>query len=158
MPTRPGDAAKTLGSAWRWPVLILVALFGLAILYRYAPSREKPQWKWFSAGALTAATIWLAGSALFSVYAGHFGNYNKTYGSLAAPPDTSRFSCLPGCPNSGNVQSFRTGRVLPGRPVLLLCLLDETISVSTGSGRHFARPSICLVLPVRGSCRRRLKS
>jgi membrane protein len=31
-----------------------------------------------------AAVAWLAGSALFSWYAGNFGSFNKTYGSLGA--------------------------------------------------------------------------
>jgi membrane protein len=62
----------------------LVALFGLALIYRYAPSREKQEWKWFSPGAVVATVIWVAGSALFAVYAQNFGSYNKTYGSLGA--------------------------------------------------------------------------
>jgi membrane protein len=31
-----------------------------------------------------AALLWLATSILFSWYAGHFGNYDKTYGTLGA--------------------------------------------------------------------------
>jgi membrane protein len=31
-----------------------------------------------------ATLLWLAGSALFAVYAGNFGKYNETYGSLAS--------------------------------------------------------------------------
>src|ERR1051326_567302 len=66
----------------RWPLLLGVALVGLAILYRYAPCREKPQWKWVSPGVLVATCLWVTGSALFSIYARHFGHYNRTYGSL----------------------------------------------------------------------------
>jgi len=77
-----GSTGKLVGSIARWPFLLVVALIGLAVLYRYGPSRETPKWRWVSPGALTATILWVAGSFLFSFYAGHFGNYNKTYGSL----------------------------------------------------------------------------
>jgi membrane protein len=37
-----------------------------------------------SAGALIAAMLWIAGSALLSWYLSNFGNYSATYGSLGA--------------------------------------------------------------------------
>ena len=68
----------------RWPMLMLVIMFGLSCLYRFGPSRTKPEWKWVSPGSLIAAVIWLLGSLLFSYYVSHFANYNATYGSLGA--------------------------------------------------------------------------
>lgn len=68
----------------RWPALLLVLVFSLAVLYRFGPSRNRPQWRWVSAGGLLAAVLWLGASALFSYYVGHFGSYDKTYGSLGA--------------------------------------------------------------------------
>jgi membrane protein len=68
----------------RWPLLLVVALVGLAILYRYAPSREVPQWQWVSPGAVIATVLWLIGSIAFSIYVGNFGSYNETYGSIGA--------------------------------------------------------------------------
>jgi membrane protein len=79
-----GNAAKTVVSLLRWPVLLGIALFGLAVLYRYGPSRAHPRWRWVSAGAAVATLLWVIGSILFSLYAQNFGSYNKTYGSLAA--------------------------------------------------------------------------
>ena len=35
-------------------------------------------------GAVGATVLWLVASGLFSLYASHFGSYNKTYGSMAA--------------------------------------------------------------------------
>lgn len=71
--------------AWaRWPVLLGGFVVGLAVLYRYAPSREYAKWRWISPGALTAAILWVTGSALFSLYVAKFGSYDKTYGSLGA--------------------------------------------------------------------------
>jgi membrane protein len=68
----------------RWPILYCGVLFALACLYRYGPSRDKPQWRWVTWGSAIAGAVWLAGSMLFSWYVANFGNYNETYGSLGA--------------------------------------------------------------------------
>jgi membrane protein len=68
----------------RWPLLAVIVAFGLALIYRYGPSRTEARWKWISPGSIFAAVAWLAASALFSWYAEHFGSFNKTYGSLGA--------------------------------------------------------------------------
>ena len=65
-----------------WPILMAVMMAGLAVLYRYAPNRDDPQWRWVSPGAIVATVLWLLGSIAFSVYVGNFGSYNATYGSL----------------------------------------------------------------------------
>lgn len=68
----------------RWPLLAAVMLAGLAIVYRYGPDRRRPQWRWVSWGAVIATLLWIASSALFSLYVTRFGDYNKTYGSMGA--------------------------------------------------------------------------
>src|SRR5262245_65560891 len=57
---------------------------GLAVLYRYGPSRRAARWRWLSVGSVFAAFVWLAVSFLFSWYLGNFANYNATYGALGA--------------------------------------------------------------------------
>jgi membrane protein len=79
-----GDFGKTVASVLRWPVLVGIVVVGLAAIYRYGPCRSEPRWRWVSWGAAVATILWLAGSALFSVYVGQFANYNKSYGSLGA--------------------------------------------------------------------------
>jgi len=68
----------------RWPVLITVVILGLAVLYRYGPSRREPKWRWLSVGSIVAALTWMASSALLSWYLENFSNYDATYGSLGA--------------------------------------------------------------------------
>ncbi len=68
----------------RWLVLVLVSLSALSLLYRFGPNRENARWRWVSWGAGLATIVWLVASYLFSFYLSHFGNYNKTYGSLGA--------------------------------------------------------------------------
>lgn len=68
----------------RWPILALAVMLGLAIMYRFGPSRDEPQWRWASWGAVIATVLWIIGSALFSLYVQSFANYNETYGSMGA--------------------------------------------------------------------------
>ena len=67
----------------RWLLLTALVMAGLAVLYRIAPNRDSPQFKWVSVGAVVATILWLLGSAAFSLYVNNFGSYNKTYGALA---------------------------------------------------------------------------
>lgn len=67
-----------------WPVLIGMFLLGLAVIYRYGPSRREPRWRWVSRGAVLATVIWIIGSGLFSLYVTQFGKYNETYGAAGA--------------------------------------------------------------------------
>lgn len=79
-----GETWKWVVSLVRWPILAVAILFALAVLYRYAPSRAEPKWRWVSWGSVAAGAIWLIGSIGFSVYVSYFGNYNETYGSVGA--------------------------------------------------------------------------
>jgi membrane protein len=68
----------------RWPVLFALIASALTLIYRYAPCRETPQWRYVIWSSLIATAVWLGLSALFSWYVASFGSYNKTYGSLGA--------------------------------------------------------------------------
>src|ERR1700739_2031085 len=57
-------------------------MLGLAALYRYAPDRNKSQWRWVSHGGITETILWIVASIGFTVYVANFNSYNKTYGSL----------------------------------------------------------------------------
>jgi membrane protein len=79
-----GQTTKLLLDLLRWPALIIVLTVFLAAVYRYGPSRLQPRWRWVSWGGGVATLCWLLVSLAFSYYVSHFGNYNKTYGSLGA--------------------------------------------------------------------------
>lgn len=68
----------------RFPALLLLVIGTLAVLYRYGPSRRKPNWRWVTWGSAVAGVLWLIVSGLFSWYVANFGSYNETYGSLGA--------------------------------------------------------------------------
>ncbi|MDP5308396.1 YihY/virulence factor BrkB family protein [Paracoccus spongiarum] len=67
----------------RWMILALMTVFGLAVIYRYGPSRDDAEWKWLSPGAVAACLIWVIASVGFSIYVSNFGSYNETFGSMA---------------------------------------------------------------------------
>ena len=66
----------------RWPVLISVVLFGLAVAYHYGPARPPAKWRWVTVGSVVAATLWIAGSALFSWFASATATSDRLDGSL----------------------------------------------------------------------------
>ena len=77
-----GPATKWLLLLVQWPVLIILVLAGLAVLYRFGPDRDKPQWRWVTPGAIAATASWIVASIGFTVYVANFNSYDKIYGSL----------------------------------------------------------------------------
>ena len=67
-----------------WPILLVAMGVGLALLYRFGPDRPYARLNWITPGSVAALALWLAVSALFSIYVGNFAHYDKTYGSLGA--------------------------------------------------------------------------
>jgi membrane protein len=78
-----GAATTTIVSVVRWAGLVVLVVVGLGAIYRIGPDRESPKAPWLSTGAITAAALWIAASAGMAVFVDNFGNYEKTYGSLA---------------------------------------------------------------------------
>ena len=76
------------GGPWqaliRWPALLTATMAGLAMLYRYGPSREHARWRWITWGSAAAAALWLAASLAFSWYVSNLAHYDRVYGSFGA--------------------------------------------------------------------------
>jgi membrane protein len=79
-----GRTSEVLLDIVRWLVLVFLIIIGLAVLYRFGPSRTEAKWQWLSMGSVFAAVAWLSSSALLSWYLANFANYDATYGSLGA--------------------------------------------------------------------------
>jgi membrane protein len=79
-----GAAAATLFRWITYPALLACLALGLALLYRFGPSRDRVRWRWITPGSAAAMLLWVVASALFSIYVANFANYEKTYGSLGA--------------------------------------------------------------------------
>ncbi|MCL3837214.1 YihY/virulence factor BrkB family protein [Aeromicrobium duanguangcaii] len=78
-----GGTAVTVWNIAKWPVLLLVVIFIVALLYYVTPNVKQPRFRWISLGAVVAILTLVVASALFGLYVSNFSNYNKTYGSLA---------------------------------------------------------------------------
>ena len=78
-----GSTAVTVWDIAKWPVMVVIVAVMIAVLYYFAPNVRLRGFKWISPGAAFAVVVWIVASALFAFYVANFGNYNKTYGSLA---------------------------------------------------------------------------
>jgi membrane protein len=79
-----GGILRVLLEIARFLLVAVVVAVALAVLYRIAPDRDAPKFRWVSVGAVVATVLWLLASIGFSVYVANFGNYAKTYGALAS--------------------------------------------------------------------------
>jgi membrane protein len=68
----------------KWPLLVVLGLLLFTLLYKFAPSRRQPSPWWLLPGAAMGLALWLAASALFSLYLSNFADYNRVYGTLGA--------------------------------------------------------------------------
>ena len=64
--------------------LAMLAAAVAATLYRFGPSRRRARWRWLTPGSVLFALAFVLLTLGFGFYVGKFGNYNATYGSLAA--------------------------------------------------------------------------
>jgi membrane protein len=70
--------------AFRWPVLMAVAVGVLMVLYRWGPDRHPRKFRFIWPGAVLASLLWIAAGAAFSIYVENFSNYSATFGSVSA--------------------------------------------------------------------------
>jgi membrane protein len=62
-------------------IIILLVLYSIGIIYKYAPTISK-RWRIASPGAILATFLVVLSTFLFSFYVNNFGSYNKVYGSI----------------------------------------------------------------------------
>lgn len=67
----------------RWPALLALVVIGVAMLYYISPNVRQPKFRWISVGAAIAILTWVFASLAFGFYVANFGNYNRTFGTLA---------------------------------------------------------------------------
>ena len=79
-----GDWIVSVGRGLGLGAAALFLMVGIAGLYRYAPSRRPPKWRWVMIGAAVVTVFWILGSLGFSVYVAFSNSYSATYGSLGA--------------------------------------------------------------------------
>jgi membrane protein len=78
-----GSTALLIWTIAKWPVILVVVVFIVALLYYATPNVKQPKFRWISVGAAFAIIVWVLASVAFGFYVANFSSYNKTYGSLA---------------------------------------------------------------------------
>jgi membrane protein len=78
-----GIVGTILAHVVRWTLLLAMFAGSLAVVYRAAPDRDAPRFRWVSLGAVVATVLWALVSVGFSLYVDNFGSYDKTYGTIA---------------------------------------------------------------------------
>ncbi|HEY9038850.1 MAG TPA: YihY/virulence factor BrkB family protein [Roseovarius sp.] len=77
-----GGAAEIIVTGVSWLLMLGLIMLALAMLYRYGPDRDRPEWRWASLGSVVACAAWLIATIGFAIYAANFGSYNESFGSL----------------------------------------------------------------------------
>jgi membrane protein len=67
----------------RWPVTALTILCATALAYGLLPN-VRPRHRFLTPGSVFATVSWFVASLGFRYYAGRFGRYNLTYGSIGS--------------------------------------------------------------------------
>jgi membrane protein len=65
----------------RWPVTALAIMSCAAVAYYMLPDVEQ-EFRFITPGSVLGTLIWLLATWGFAQYAGHFGSYNVTFGSI----------------------------------------------------------------------------
>ena len=78
------DIAPVYVIVWswlRWPVTALLIMSCAAIGYYLLPDVEQ-EFRFITPGSILGTLVWLLATWGFSMYTGHFGSYNVTFGSI----------------------------------------------------------------------------
>jgi membrane protein len=76
-----GPTAATLWSVLQYPFVFLLASFGIAFIYYFAPDVDQ-DWVWITPGSIVGCLLWLLVSIGLKYYVTNFASYNETYGAL----------------------------------------------------------------------------
>ncbi len=68
-------------NATRWLIIVALLYYGIAFIYKFAPSVKK-RWNLLSPGSILSTILTLTTTILFSYWVNNFASYNKVYGSI----------------------------------------------------------------------------
>jgi len=79
-----GGGAETAWDLVRWPLSLILIVFAVGLLFRYAPRRRQPALTWLLFGATLSTVLWWVASLLLAGYVGVSDGFGATYGPLTA--------------------------------------------------------------------------
>ena len=75
------DSRVIWWSTVRWTIILGLVFYGIAFIYKFAPSIKK-RWDLLSPGSILATVLTLFTTIIFSYWVNNFASYNKIYGSI----------------------------------------------------------------------------
>ena len=113
--------------AWLWAIVEWPLVFGLMVtalgwVYYFAPDVRR-RWAWLTPGSVVATLLWMLASLGFRWYAGHFGEYQKTYGAIGGVIVAllwlyaSGLAILIGAELNAAIEHAAAGRHAPGNTI-----------------------------------------
>jgi membrane protein len=79
-----GSTAKAVWSIARWPVSLVAAMVGYALVYAIAPNVVPRRFSWITPGAAFGVLLWIVLSIGFAIYIKNFSTYGAAYGVFGA--------------------------------------------------------------------------
>jgi membrane protein len=79
-----GSTAKAVWSIARWPVALVAAMVGYALVYAFAPNVVPRKFRWITPGAALGVLLWIVLSIAFAIYIKNFSTYGAAYGAFGA--------------------------------------------------------------------------
>ena len=76
-------AVALLWAVARWPLMIVLLVFGVDLVYHFAPNSGN-RWTWLTPGSLLATALWILSSFAFKLYVSNVANFNATYGAIGS--------------------------------------------------------------------------
>jgi YihY family inner membrane protein len=77
------EQAVEIWEALRWPVGLILAIAGTALVFRWSPRRKQPAWSWLTFGASVSIGLGMLTTLGLNVFFQNSGSFGRTYGSLA---------------------------------------------------------------------------
>lgn len=75
--------AVGLWAVARWPLGLLLAIAGIALVFRWSPFRHQPSWSWLAFGGFATVALWGLATIGLSIFFQNGSSFGETYGSLA---------------------------------------------------------------------------
>lgn len=78
-----GGTAVDIWLLLRWPLGLVLAIAGTALVFRWSPFRHQPAWSWLTFGAFVSVGLWMLATVGLNAFFEHSSSFGRTYGPLA---------------------------------------------------------------------------
>jgi YihY family inner membrane protein len=115
--------ASTVWNVIRWPVGLIFAAVGIALMFKFSPWRHQPKWSWLAFGSVVAIVLWAIFTGALAAYFSNSSSFGQTYGPVAGVVALllwsflTAFSLLYGGAMAAQLEAVRAGRPAPSETI-----------------------------------------